>query len=114
MIYTAKNRKYDLIMYTNSELERNLVMADIKRFSGNPDSVELGGVEELDFNTEYALGEAVVTEHGVGEVIGYEVKLGKVIRYMVVVKECKNFHMPIDAGRPLYFSPFDLHRVVVR
>ena len=114
MIYTAKNRKYDLIMYTNSELERNLVMADIKRFSGNPDSVELGVVEELDFNTEYALGEAVVTEHGVGEVIGYEVKLGKVIRYMVVVRECIKSHMLIDVGRSLYLFPFDLQRVSVR
>lgn len=114
MIYTAKNIKHDLIMYTNSELERNLVIADIKRFSGNPDAVDLGVVEELDFEHEYALGEVVATEHGVGEVIGYEVKLGKVIRYMVVVKECVNFHMPIDAGRPLYFFPFDIKRVAVR
>ena len=85
MTYVVKNRKHGLIMYTTSELERNLIASDIKQLSGNPYSVELGVAEDLNFNTEYALGEDVVTEYGIGEVIGYEVKLGEVIRYMEVV-----------------------------
>ncbi len=114
MIYTVKNRKHDLIMYTTSELERNLVASDIKRLSGNPYSVELGVAEDLNFDTDYALGEDVVTEYGIGEVIGYEVNRGKVTRYMVVVTDCTKSHMLIDVGRSLYLFPFDLQRVSVR